>query len=189
MKIFYCEEAAGREGAYALLAWSARRCWGWEALPALSRGEQGKPRFPGYPGHCFNLSHSGALALCVLDSRPAGADVERVRPRRRGLEERFCGGEQLEWLRGQADRDRALCRLWTLKECRVKYTGTGLTVPLRAVPVPLPPPEDGVVEMDGLFYRLFAGESWCAAVCGLTAPEDPVRVSPQALWEAGGFRP
>ena len=68
-----------RAQARDLLALAAAEHWGLSPLPELHRAAHGKPCFPREMGRHFNLSHSGPLALCVLDDAPAGADIQVVK--------------------------------------------------------------------------------------------------------------
>ena len=54
----------GEGDAYALLGELLRAEYGLGVLPAMARGADGKPYFPGEPELHFNVSHSGGLALC-----------------------------------------------------------------------------------------------------------------------------
>lgn len=166
MDLFLCNEITRREDAYALLAFVARRRWGLEQLPVIARGNQGKPFFPAYPEYHFNLSHSGSFALCAVDEHPAGADIEVIRPHHPNLAGRICSPEERTWLEHQIDKTTALCQLWTAKEALVKYHGTGLTVPLRDICVPLPPHG----KQNDLVFHSICTQSFCLCVCGHTAP-------------------
>ena len=166
MQLFLCEDLTRREDAYALLAYAARRRWGLEQLPAIARSEGGKPYFPTHPGYHFNISHSGTYALCALDDAPVGVDMEVVRPHHPKLAQRICSEEELAWLENQPNRARALLALWTAKESRVKCTGTGLTVPLRSIAVPLPPAN----QLDGLHFFFAQREDWLLSACGHSTP-------------------
>lgn len=168
MNLYLSEKLTQRADAYALLAHAVRHSWGLEQLPRIARGKQGKPFFPDFPKYHFNLSHSGRFALCALDSLPVGVDMEVFHPHHPRLQERICSHEQLAWLEQQPDRQEALLHLWTLKESRVKYTGLGLTVPLRTIAVPLS--DSACSELDGLLFHTFSCGDWCAALCGHTAP-------------------
>ncbi|MBE6973507.1 MAG: 4'-phosphopantetheinyl transferase superfamily protein [Ruminococcaceae bacterium] len=168
MELYLFETATRKEDAYAVLAYAARRCWGFETLPHIARHEQGKPHFPAHP-HChFNLSHSGTFALCTVDEQPVGADIEVIRPHHPRLAQRICSAEELVWLKEQPDKNTALCQLWTCKEALVKYSGTGLTVPLREICVPLPP----LMEQNGLQFYSITTPDFCLCVCGHTAPKN-----------------
>ena len=165
-----------RKLARELLALAAAERWGLSPLPALARSEHGKPYFPDRPDCRFNWSHSGPLALCALGETPVGADVQVVKVWRPGLPARVCGPEELAWLEGQPDRWAAFTALWALKESRAKYTGRGLTVPIRSISVPLPRPGTTLLSREGLWFRLYAGPDWRAAVCADSPPP------PSILW-------
>jgi 4'-phosphopantetheinyl transferase len=90
-------------------------------------GEHGKPALSG-DEICFNLSHSGGIALYAFSSRGAvGVDVE---VRRRsineiGLASRVFGAataRRLERLDAPA-REREFLRLWTRREATIKLHG------------------------------------------------------------------
>ena len=70
----------GEGDAYALLGELLRAEYGLGVLPAMARGADGKPYFPGEPELHFNVSHSGGLALCGAGEAPLGVDVEVLRP-------------------------------------------------------------------------------------------------------------
>lgn len=173
MELYLCPDISKREDAYALLAYGIRRRWGLEQLPELARSEQGKPHFPAYPNCHFNLSHSGSFALCALDDQNVGVDIEVIRPHHPNLAKRICSSVELAWLEEQDDSRSALCRLWTRKEALVKYRGTGLTVPLREICVPLA----GKGESGGLLFHSIVTQEWCACVCGHSAPAQVITVS------------
>ena len=170
MVIYAARDLTCRSQARDLLALAVRETWGLSPLPEIARREGGKPYFPGHEGLHFNLSHSGDLALCALDSAPVGVDVQIVREWRPGLPARVCSGAELDWLEGQPDLWSAFTLLWTLKEARAKESGRGLTSSIRDIRVPLP--GDGPVRMDGLWFRTWTGSSWAAAVCGHTQPPE-----------------
>lgn len=178
MELYLCQNIARREDAYVLLAYAVRRRWGLNELPALTRNEHGKPFFPDFPQFHFNLSHSGPLALCVLDVCPVGADIECIRPHHPNLAQRICCAEELAWLEKQDDQISALCQLWTRKEALVKYLGTGLTLPLRSIRIPLPP----TAQQDDLYFHPIVTQDWCACVCGHTTPASLVTVPPEEIF-------
>ena len=176
MVVYGADGLTERGQAWALLALAAREHWALSPLPAVVREDRGKPRFARVPDRHFNLSHSGPLALCALDGAPVGVDVQVVKEWRAGLPARVCAPEELAWLESRADRWASFTALWALKESRVKYTGRGLTSPIRHITVPLPREGQTLLTRDGLRFRLYAGPGWRAAVCGRSEPP------PSILW-------
>ena len=172
--VIYATDKLNRRGqAYDLLTHAAREVWGWDALPRMERAPEGKPFFPGFPEHHFNLSHSGSFALCALDDAPIGADIQIVKDSwREGLPKRVCSPAELAWLEGQSDRWSAFALLWALKEARGKYHGTGLSAGVREISVPLPADGQSVYRHEGLWFGIYEGDGWKAAVCGEHRPPE-----------------
>lgn len=178
MWVYASDNIKNRDGAYALLTRAAGAVWALSSLPVLGRSADGKPYFPGFPNYHFNLSHSEPYALCALDDFPVGVDIQRVRDDLRpGLPRRVCSPEELVWLDCQDDRWRALALLWALKEARVKYTGTGLRAGIRETSVPLPENGKTLYPHEGLWFRVYGGKDWMAAVCGEQEPPE------ELIWE------
>lgn len=151
----------GRRTARRLLAFAVREVWGWTELPALARGERGKPFFFNYPERHFNLSHTAGLCLCALSAAgPVGVDVERIRPRRDGLPHYVMTEGELANFDGSWE---AFYEVWTVKEAYCKFLG-GSIFPPKAVPAPPPVP-----------WRIYVGTDWRAALCGAGAPEAELR--------------
>ena len=131
--------------------------------------------FPDAPQICFNLSHSGPLALCGTGSAPLGVDLEILRPRREGLAKYALSEAEYDFFRQQGGDWGAFYTLWTLKEAKVKCTGRGLRQLPRTIAVPLlRPGERG--ELDGLVFRAYAGADWRGAACCLPPEEPPDQI-------------
>lgn len=178
MVIYGARGLTRRQQAHDLLARAAEAHWGLSPLPAMERGPQGKPFFPGRKDLEFNLSHSGPLALCALSSAPVGVDIQIVRSWRPSLPRRVCSDRELDWLEQGPDRWERFCRLWALKECLVKQRGTGLTRPISGIRVPLPGEEGLLLEQDGLWFRTYRGPGWHGAACGSEKPPEAIRWIP-----------
>ena len=175
MNVYAAGGLRGKEQAYDLLALAARERWGWETLPQLARLPGGKPYFPAFLERNFNLTHSGALALCALDDAPVGVDIQVVKQWRPGLPARTCSQRELAWLEAQGGNWEAFTLLWTMKEAWAKQDGSGLTRPIREISVPLPEAGERLLPWEGLWFRLWTGPEWAAAVCGLTPPPEDIR--------------
>jgi phosphopantetheinyl transferase len=121
-------------------AWLARRALSREvgvppeSLP-LIRNAAGRPLLPDWAGD-FNLSHSGAWAVCALVScGRVGIDVQHLRGQGLDLARACCTAEELAVLqRLPPTEGRAgLLALWAIKEAVLKAAGVGLRVPPREV--------------------------------------------------------
>ena len=172
MVIYRAEGLTARSQARELLALAAAEHWGLSPLPQIARHEGGKPYFLNHEERHFNLSHSGDQALCALDGAPVGTDIQVVREWRPALPSRVCSRPELDWLEDQPELWPSFTLLWALKEARAKESGRGLTSSIRDIRVPLP--ADGPVQMDGLWFRTWAGRGWAAAVCGHSEPPDKI---------------
>lgn len=175
MQLYAAAGLRHRSQAYQLLERGAAQAWGLVPLPPVSREEGGKPVFSALPDHHFNLSHSGSLALCALDRAPVGVDIQIIKQWRPLLPIRTCSPEELRWLEHGADFWRRFALLWTLKECRVKQHGTGLTRPISKIKVPLPAANEDLYSLDGLWFRTYSGDGWQAAACGLCPPPQEIK--------------
>ena len=171
MWLYGTKRLTHRTQARELLLTGAKQVWGFSALPAVERQEGGKPFFPSHPTCQFNLSHSGTLALCALDDRPVGVDIQIVKTNwRENLPKRVGSELELEWLNAQPDRWAAFALLWSLKESRVKQSGLGLRMSIPSIRVPLPEAGREQYELDGLWFHIYKGMDWAGAVCGEQEP-------------------
>lgn len=172
MIVYLTRGLTSRTQARDLLALAAEEVWGLSPLPEIARLEHGKPYFPGRKDLCFNLSHSGDLALCALDSASVGADIQVVKRWRPNLPRRVCSPAELAWLECQSEPWPAFTLLWALKEARAKQSGRGLTVSIPDIRVPLPAPWP--IRLDDLWFGAWTGPGWAAAVCGQSEPPETI---------------
>ncbi len=79
----------------------------------------GKPYFSNCGTIKFNLSHSGEYAAAAISDTPVGVDIERIRPIKSGITERY--------LRDilQDDTDIAVIEAWCKRESYGKFIGEG----------------------------------------------------------------
>jgi|SRR5579875_467327 len=104
-------------------------------------GENGKPSLRPPAPH-FNLSHSGALALCAVTAdAEVGIDVELYDPDFGGerIPERFFAPDEVLALRELPEhlQPRGFLELWTRKEAFIKARGDGLSLALDSFSVTL----------------------------------------------------
>jgi 4'-phosphopantetheinyl transferase len=110
----------------------------------FERGDFGKPSLATYPDLCFNVSHSGALALLAFTfGLPIGVDIERQRPMPNALKlaNRFFSPQESAAMRSHSgvELDRAFLTCWTRKEAAVKALGLSLDGQLASFSVPAEP--------------------------------------------------
>ncbi len=123
------KSAFGVLTAYSLLRRQLKLCWNIDR-PVIAYERTGKPFLPEHPRLHINLSHSREYAVCALSDEPVGTDTETVRALRDCLWRRVLTQAEYSWADGDQGR---LFRLWTLKESYFKFTGAGLTEPMRSV--------------------------------------------------------
>lgn len=86
----------------------------------------------------FNISHSGNMVVCAVDTNPVGIDIEQIRPIDLTIAKRIFSEQELIQLFGYVPTgtdfahttdEELLSRffeLWTRKEAYGKYVGDGL---------------------------------------------------------------
>lgn len=93
------------------------------------KNADGKPSIAEYPDFHYNLSHSKAYAVLVIDECPVGIDIEERRFGYQKLAARFFSVEEAEVLKEHWSDD-LFTKLWTRKESYLKATGFGMRMPL-----------------------------------------------------------
>ena len=100
--------------------------------PEIEFKEDGKPFLAGFDIFHFNLSHSGTYAVCAFDKTPVGIDIERIKPVKAGIAERFFSAEEQQFLNTcSQNTPKAFFAVWTRKEAFLKAVGKGLRMDLR----------------------------------------------------------
>lgn len=95
----------------------------------VDKGPAGKPclrpEMPGERALYFNLSHSGAYAVCALADEEVGCDIQQISPVRDRLIQRFFHETERAYI---GDSDERFTRVWTMRESYAKMTGEGIAV-------------------------------------------------------------
>lgn len=118
-----------------------------EANIYLTYNKYGKPALSSPGSLCFNLSHSGSLALIAISQTEVGIDLERVdsRVQYETVASLFFSQREQTCLNDSADnlkRD-VFFDLWTRKEAYLKARGVGFSGSPELISVHA---EDGIVE-------------------------------------------
>lgn len=139
----HCDEVLA---AYGILAKLLSSKYGWEKLPPLSCGKNGKPFFADYPKLCFNLSHTRGAALVGISDRPIGVDIEKYRPVSARMRSAF----------PEAETERDFWDDWVRRESAVKCVG-GSIASLRNRPL-------DAIEGE-CFFPMEPFEGYVACIC------------------------
>lgn len=145
----------------------------------LAEGPQGKPFLPG-SDLCFNLSHSGDLAVLALSwAGPLGIDLEFIDRKADidGLSQACLTAQEVAVLAAlpATARSQRFFAFWTAKEARMKLTGEGMTLPPRQIaltlvaglPVGYHTPDTPVAQ------ALFVDIGHSGAICCLAIAQGP----------------
>ena len=98
-------------------------------LQPFSKAQAGKPYFASLPNWHFNISHTKRWVAIAISDQEVGIDVEGIRSYKKEVAKRFFSSAEYLYLETVSldKQDEIFTRLWTLKECYVKYTGTGIS--------------------------------------------------------------
>lgn len=134
--------------------------------PDICLNEHGKPYLK-EGGVYFNLSHSGAIAVCAVSSAEVGVDVQQIKPLSDKLVKRVCTAEEYAFVMQEADgAEQRFCRLWAVKESVIKCLGKGLSLSPSRVGVNL---TSHRITIDGaeanLYFKEFDLAGYALAVC------------------------
>lgn len=152
----------------------------------FSYGEFGKPSLVTYPELCFNISHSGSVALLAFTlGAPLGVDIERMRsmPNALALADRFFAPRESAFMRAlpACQLDQAFLTCWTRKEAAVKALGVSLDGQLASFTVPLEPmPAPRTIAISAtplLLHSLTLAPQAVGALAQSGAPR-PLRIEP-----------
>ena len=116
-----------------LLEYGINKLYGITEIPLISLGEHGKPFFENSNIH-FNISHSGKYTLCAIGNTPVGIDIQEINffdeQQIMSIVNHFFSSSEKKLINESNCPVDLFFTRWCLKESYVKYTGTGLTVPL-----------------------------------------------------------
>lgn len=83
----------------------------------------GKPYAEGVSVY-FNISHSGNFAVCVIDTKPVGVDIQSIAPPMVGVMRRSFSEAEREYILAEPEYGaERFTRLWCMKEAFAKRLG------------------------------------------------------------------
>ena len=116
--------------AFLLLRYALHKEYGICDVPQFTINEHGKPFLSDYPDIYFSMSHCTSAVVCAVSRSPVGADIQDIRRLSLSIAGKFLTPAELERISLITDveqRDKELCRLWSIKESFSKMTGKGFS--------------------------------------------------------------
>lgn len=113
--------------AYILLRECLYKEYGITEKPKFCYGIHGKPYLADYPMIYFNLSHSGNISVCIVDTNPVGIDVEVTGKYSFSLAKSCMNINELYDIATSQNPEFEFLKLWTMKESCSKLKGDGIT--------------------------------------------------------------
>lgn len=110
-----------------------------EDLPLFDYEGNGKPFLVNHPEIHFNMSHADSVVICGVDTHPIGVDVEMLQNYSPDIVAYTMNEEESKCIATAPDPAIEFCRLWTMKESYLKFTGEGLRDDLKSVLTDLTP--------------------------------------------------
>lgn len=130
--------------AFLLLADALRQEYGISHIPPFTLTEHGKPSLSEYPHIHFSLSHCRNAVLCAIDSRPVGADIERLRTFTPSLLRYTMSPSEQDTILHSPTPQLTFTELWTRKEALLKLTGQGVGSNMHDILLPQRLQDEGI---------------------------------------------
>lgn len=142
------------------------------------RNEYGKPRLIGRRDFYFNLSHSGDWAVCVVDTKSVGIDIEKIDYKNPKIVPEILSPVESDIYKklGTKEGVTFFYDIWTRKESYIKALGIGLNTPLDDLTVcPKFKSEDdifsltieNVINSEYFFKQYFVDSDYFMTVCAM----------------------
>lgn len=108
----------------------------WQQVE-IEKEAYGKPYIKGCQEFQYSLSHSGDWALCAVDTKAIGADIQELKTWKIQVAKRFYSKEEYDRILGVQQKDcenkqtKMFYSMWTAKESAVKYSGQSMGAGIR----------------------------------------------------------
>lgn len=168
--------------AHRLLCWGLKDEYG--IVPdedGWFTGCNGKPYLKDKRGINFSISHSGSMAMCVIDGKEVGADIQIVKPLDDNIAGFVLSAEEQKVYCDTGNDNSLFYKIWVLKESYLKYKGSGIEN-LRNITA-YPVGEKIISNTCGCYFSLIEGiDGYKAAICS----EERIGLKPELI-EIGGL--
>ncbi|MBP1764512.1 MAG: 4-phosphopantetheinyl transferase family protein [Firmicutes bacterium] len=119
--------------AYLLLAYGIKKEYGIFEELLFEYRENEKPYLKKYPDIFFNISHCKYGVVCAISSEEVGIDMEAVGDYDEEVAKYICNEREYNSLVNSKNQAVDFCKLWTVKESVLKFTGEGICTDLKRV--------------------------------------------------------
>ena len=111
-------------GAYLLLSYALRE--NGISRFELDYSENGKPFLKNNSSLFFNISHCKSGIAVAVSKSPVGIDIQEISHYNSMVAKRVFSSEEQNYVTESDNPDIEFTRIWTLKECALKYDGKSL---------------------------------------------------------------
>jgi len=149
---------------YLLLRLALLKEFGITDIVEFSYAKNRKPFLRNFPKIHFNLSHSQDVAACVISDVEVGVDVQQIRNVKENVAKRVLTDKEFDEYKSAQSQNEYFCKIWTIKESFLKWSGQGITTELRDI------------EAETLTdIETFRGENYFCSVCGVVLKETQLK--------------
>jgi len=119
--------------AYLLLVYGLKKEYGIFEELIFGFRENEKPYLTNYPDIFFNISHCKYGVVCAISRQEVGIDIEGIESYDDEVAKYICNDEEYNNLIHSKNPAVEFCKLWTVKESVLKFTGEGICTDLKSV--------------------------------------------------------
>ena len=119
--------------AYLLLVYGIKKEYEIFEDLIFEYGENEKPYIKNYPDIFFNISHCKYGVVCAISNEEVGIDIEEVSNYEEAVANYICNEREYNSLVNSKNQVVDFCKLWTVKESVLKFTGKGICTDLKSV--------------------------------------------------------
>lgn len=119
--------------AYLLLVAGVKKEYGILEELQFGFGENEKPYLRKFPDIFFNVSHCKQGVVCAISSEAVGIDIEEIANFDKEVANYISNEEEYKNLVNSNNPALDFCKLWTVKESVLKFTGKGICTDFKSV--------------------------------------------------------
>ena len=119
--------------AYLLLVYGLKKEYGIFEELTFGFRENEKPYLRNYPEIFFNISHCKYGVVCAISPKEVGIDIEGIESYDDEVAKYISNEEEYNKLIHSKNPRVEFCKLWTVKESVLKFTGEGICTDLKSV--------------------------------------------------------